>query len=281
MEDVRRTEYYQEVEKIYEEARSVGVYEDDKLVRPSIEEANRQWVEGEIGPDQWMGLRSDITGGLSEAVRVLGESPAYKDVPKTFEEMSARMEERGIPAMVQTPDQELLYYYYELSPEYKFNWESQRMERDFDTYYAYIDILLESMDAPHRERLLQRIQSDWTPLEKLYWQISREYMRPYRNLRSVVLNEYDPEQVQQIRRYEVAPAAERELLQEVIGPEGEKLISSYQRTLRKARQRLRILDPETDAWLNFFGTTTSLLSTEAEEVYEELRKKYLVKDMIK
>lgn len=281
MLDVKTRDYYEDVEKVYEDARRIGIYEDGELIRPSIEEANRQWVDGEIGPDQWMGLRSDIVGGLSEAVRILGESPAYKDVPKTFEERVKLLEERGIPTPTQTPDQELLYYYYELRPEYKWNWESQRMERDFDTYYAYIDILLESLGDSHRERMLQRIQSEWTPMEKLYWQVSREFMRPYRNLRSIVLNEYDPEQVQQIRRYEVAPAAERKEIQEIIGPDGDKLISGYQRKLREARQRLRILDPEMDAWLNFFGTTTSLLSTEAKKRYEELRKKYLVKEMIK
>lgn len=279
--DVKIRDYYEELEKVYTEARTVGVYEDDKLIRPSMVEMNRQFVEGEIGPDQWMGFRSDLVGSLAEAVRVLGESPAYKDVPKTFEERAKMLEERNIPTPTQTPDQELLYYYYELRPEYKWNWESQRMERDFDTYYAYIDILLESLDAPHRERLLQRIQADWTPMEKLYWQISRDFMRPYRNLRDIVLREYDPEQVQQIRRFEVASAAEREQLREIIGLEGEKLISGYQRRLREARMRFRILDPTTDAWLNFFGTTTKLLSTESGQIYEELRKRYLTKDMIK
>ncbi len=153
------------------------------------------------------------------------------------------------------------------------------MERDFDTYYAYIDILLESLDAPHRERLLQRIQLDWTPMEKLYWQVSREFMRPYRNLRGIVLAEYSPEEIQQIRRFEVAPVAEREQLRD-IGPEGDKLISGYQKKLREARLRLRVLDPTMDAWLNFFGTTTSLLSVESNQIYDEFRKKYLVKSMI-
>ena len=279
--DVKIRDYYQEVEKVYEEVRTVGTFEDGELVRPSMVEINRQWVEGEIGPDQWKALRSDIQGGLADAVRILGESPAYKDVPKTFEERCTMLEERNIPTPTQTPDQELLYYYYELRPEYKWNWESQRMERDFDTYYAYIDVLLESLDAPHRERLLQRIQADWTPLEKLYWQVSRDFMRPYRNLRDIVLREYDPEQIQQIRRFEVASAAEREQLQEIIGPDGLKLISGYQKRLREARQRLRLLDPNTDAWLNFFGVTTALLSTESEQLYEELRKKHLTKEMIK
>ena len=279
--DVKTRDYYEDVEKIYDNARHLGTYEDGKLVRFSMEEANRQFISGEIGPDQWVGQRSDIIGSLAEAVRILGESPAYKDVPKTFEERCTMLEERNIPTPTQTPDQELLYYYYELRPEYKWRWESGRVERDFDTYYAYIDILLESLSAPFRERLLQRIQSDWTPMEKLYWQASREYMRPYKNLRTIVLTGYSPEQIQQIRRYEVASVSEREQLQEVIGPDGTKLISGYQKKLREARQRFRILDPETDAWLNFFGSTTSLLSVESEQIYNDLRSTYLVPAMIK
>ncbi|KKN72620.1 hypothetical protein LCGC14_0408620 [marine sediment metagenome] len=279
--DVKIRDYYEEIERVYDVSRRTGLYEDGELIRPSMEEMNRQWVEGTIGPDQWTSFRSDMQGSLSEAIRILGESPAYKDVPKTFEERAKMLEERGITTPTQTPDQELLYYYYELRPEFKFNWESQRMERDFDTYYAYIDILLESLDVPHRERLLQRIQSDWTPMEKLYWQFSREYARPYRNIRSIVLREYQPEEIQTIRRYEVARGAERDQIREVTGPDGEKLISGFQRRVREARQRFRILDPETDAWLTFFGTTDKIMTTQAAEIHKELEKKYLVKAMIK
>ncbi|KKK77650.1 hypothetical protein LCGC14_2851450, partial [marine sediment metagenome] len=234
MMEVKIADYYDTIEKKYNEARRVGVYEDGELVRPSIVELNRQLVDGEIGPDQWKAARSDVVGGLSEAVRVLHDSPAYKGVPVTYEERAVYLAEKGIAIAALRPDQELLYYYYELQPEYKWSWESQRMERDFDTYYAHIDILLESLDATHRQRLLDRIQTDWTPMEKLYWQASREYMRPYRNLRSIVLAEYDPEQIQLIRRYEVASVTEREELQEVLGPDGEKLISGFNRRLREA-----------------------------------------------
>jgi len=279
--DIKTADYYQAVEKIYEDARYTGTYKDGELVRPSMVEINQQLVDGIIGPDQWKAARSDIQGSLAEAVRILGESPAYKDVPKTFEERAKLLEERGIVTPTQTPDQELLYYYYELEPKLTYNWESDRMELDFDTYYAYVDILLESLDTAHRERFLQRVQSEWTPMEKLYWQTSREYLKPYRNLRNVVLNEYTPEQVKLIRRYEVARGAEREELQEVLGPDGEKLISGFSRRVREARQRLRILDPELDAWLNFWGNTDTVMSKEGAEIYENLRKQYLTEQMVK
>ena len=118
-------------------------------------------------------------------------------------------------------------------------------------------------------------------MEKLYWQISREYIKPYRNLRDIVLAEYSDEQIQQIRRFEVARGTERKELQAVIGPEGTKLISGFNRRLREARMRLRILDPTLDAWLNFFGRTDVVLSTEAEQVYNSLREQYLTEAMIK
>lgn len=277
--DIKISDYYQELEKVYNDARYNGVYENGELVQPSIADINHQLIEGTIGPSQWRSLRDDILGGLSEAVRVLGESPAYKDVPKTFDERATLLAERGVVTPTQTPDQELLYYYYELKPELKYNWESGRMELDYDTYYAYIDALLDSLSAPFRERLLARIQNDWTPMEKLYWEFSRTYARPYRNIRDIVLREYTPEQVKMIRRFEVARGDERDALLEVMGPEG-KLISGYQSKLREARLRLRILDPELDAWLYFFGTTDKFMSAESKEIYNNLAKQYLVPSMV-
>lgn len=277
--DIKRNEYYGELERIYNDVRYNGVYEDGELVQQSIMELNRQLVEGIIGPDQWRSQRSKVQQRLAEGARILGDSPAYKDVPKTFEEMAALLEKRGLVIPTQTPDQELLYYYYELQPELKYSWESQRMELDFDTYYAYIDILLESLSATHRERLLQRIHNDWTPMEILYWEFSREFACPYRNVRQVVLNEYTPEQVQIIRRFEVARGAERDELLEVMGPDG-KLISGFNSRLREARMRLRILDPTLDAWLYFFGTTDKFMSHESEALYNTLRERYLTPAMI-
>ena len=277
--DIKTSDYYGELAKIYKDARYIGVYDDEgNLVQPSIVDINKQLVDGTIGPSQWLSMRSNILDGLSSAANALGNSPAYKDVPKTFEEKAKLLEEEGVVVSALTPDQELLYYYYELKPEMKYNWESDRIEPDYDTYYAYIDALLGSLSPTFKERLLQRIQMDWTPMERLYWNFSREYGRPYRNLREVVLNQYTPEQVKIIRRFEVARGDEREQILEVMGPDG-KLISGYQKMLREARQRLRLLDTTLDAWLYFFGTTDKFMSTEAEEIYNGLKSQYLVPAM--
>lgn len=278
--EVRIRDYYEELEKNSHQARLEGVYEDGKLVRPSIVDLNQQLVSGEIGPDQWRSMRSEIQSSLAEVGRALGESPAYKGVPKTLEEREAWLQEKGIPLPTYGADQELLWYYYELEPEYQYNWESGRDELDFETYYAKVDILLESLDDAHRQRLLDRIQLDWTPMERLYWTVSREFFRPYRNIRSIVLEQYTEEQKQQIRRFEVARGEEREALKEIIGPDGNKLISGFNTNVRKARQSLRYVDPELDAWLYFFGTTDTFITETGKENYERYKKQYLTQSMV-
>jgi len=278
--EIKIRDYYETLEKMSTEARYTGLYEDGELVRPSIVDLNRQRVTGEIGPDQWKSAVGSIKSQQGEAARVLGESPAYKDVPKTLEEREAWLREKGVVTPTYGADQELLWYYYELEPELKYNWDSDRMELDFDTYYAHVDALLESLDETHRQRLLTRIQSDWTPMERLYWSVSREYLRPYRNVRTIVMGQYSDEERQQIRRYEVARGTEREALKEVIGPDGEKLIAGFNTNVREARQRLRYADPELDAWSYFFGNTDSFITTTAEEMYNDMTKQYLKESMV-
>tara|TARA_Y100000310_G_scaffold345865_1_gene471863 strand:- start:4239 stop:11117 length:6879 start_codon:yes stop_codon:yes gene_type:complete len=278
--DVKIKDYYQTLEKIYNEARLIGVYEDGELVRPSMVENNRQWVDGEIGPDQWLSMRATIQAGLSDAIRVLGESPAYVDVPKTLEEREELLRSRGIVTPTYGPDQELLWYYYELKPDYIWDWESGRYGYDFETYYAKIDILLDTLNTAQREQLITRIQLDWTPMERLYWQISKDYFRSYRNIRNITLDQYSDKQRQQIRRYEVARGAERTALQQLIGPDGNKLISGFESSVREAREQLRFIDPTLDAWLSFFGKTDTVQTTQAQLQLDDLNSRYLTSSMI-
>ncbi len=279
--DIKIADYFETLEKVYNEARLVGVYEDGKLVRPSMVEANRQWIDGEIGPDQWLSLRDTMQSGLSEATRVLGESPAYKDVPKTLEEREEFLASRGIVTPTYGPDQELLWYYYQLKPEYTWDWDAARFTFDYETYYGKIDILLDSLSQVQRERLLERIQLDWTPMERLYWTVSRDFFRAHRNIRGIVLAQFEPEQRQQIRRFEVARGDERTALQEVIGPDGDNLISGFERRVRESREQLRFLDPTLDAWLSFFGKTDVVKTAQAEAILTDFNTRFLTTSMIK
>ena len=135
--------------------------------------------------------------------------------------------------------------------------------------------MISTLKGEFKQRFLDRIQYDWLPMERLYWETSREYLRPYRLVRNAVLEQYPPELQKLIMRFEVARGAERQAIMEVIGPDGRKLISGFNSQLREARQRLRMIDSELDAWCYFFGVTDTLLSAEATEIYNRLVKEHL------
>ena len=283
--DIRIAEYYESIDELHKQARYEGFYEGEgtnrKLLVPSIAELNRQWVSKEIGPDQWLSGRERIVSQLQASVRDLGNTPAYKDVPKTLSEREEWLKTKGIITTAYSPDQELLQYYYDMKPDYSYNWDSGRNELDFETYFAKVDILLDSLDATHRDLFLQRIQSEWTPLERLYWQTSREYLRPYRQVREGNLARYTPDQQRLIRRFEVARGTERDDIMATLIPTGEKLISNFQSTLTDARQNMRTLDPELDAWLYFWGKTDKLLTLKAQELSQELERTYRAQSMVR
>lgn len=280
-EDIRVRDYFEGVESIYDDYRNVGVFDEQgNMLSPSVNELTEQWMSGTIGPDQWRGGRASILEQASAATRELGLRE-YPDVPKTLDERTARLEERGIPAPTLSPDQELMYMYFDLKPEMKYNWESGKDELDYDTYFSKIDALIDTLEGEFKQRLIDRIQYSWNSVEKLYWDVSREYLRPYRLVRSLVLEQYTPEQRQQILRFEVARGAEREELKEIIGPGGTKLISGFSQGVREARLRLRYLDPTLDAWCYFFGITDKLVTNQSEVEYDKLSKRYLTTSMAK
>lgn len=274
-QDIRRSEYYETVDNIFDDSRRKGVFDSEgNLIQPSLQEVTRQWVAGEIGPDQWVSMRGEILDGASDATNEVGNR-LYPDVPKTLEEMEEFYKSRGTLPPIKSPDQEIMYIYYQLKPEYRWNWDKERFEYDFDTYYALIDAMISTLKGEFKQRFLDRIQYDWLPMERLYWEISREYLRPYRLVRNAVLEGYPPELQKLIMRFEVARGQERQAIMDVVGPDGRKLISGFNSQLREARQRLRMIDPELDAWCYFFGVTDTLLSAEATEIYDRFKKEHL------
>ena len=278
-EEIAIRDYYEKVDALYTDYRKNGVFDEQgTLLSPSLNDITAHWVSGQIGPAQWVSTRGKLLSDAAVAVREMGKR-AYPDVPKTLAEREERLAKFGITSPTYSPDQELLYLYFDIKPELTFNWESGRDEYDFDAYYAKIDIILESLTGEYRQRLLDRIQYDWNNMEKLYWNTSREFLRPYRMVRSLVMEQLPDDQRQAIRRYEVARGAEREALQQLPGPEGQKLISWFTSTTRTARQRLRMLDPELDAWTYFFGVTDTLLSSKSKALYEQYTRSYLTPAM--
>jgi len=266
---IRIVEFWQQVEKRREELRAEILKLDQLFIN------NLAGRTPDIGADQWRRQTGDILGTMGTILDELKALPRYADVPITYEERVAAFEEQGRQPTFH-PISELLWRYYELEPEMAVNPDTGVYERDWDTYWRHTEAIIQSLPESVREEFIESMQRDWTPLRKLWWQVSRDYVRKYRNVREVILERYSPEEQVAIRRYPVASEAERAELEQITRADGRQLISAFNDEVRTARRNLRILNPELDAWLMIFGITRELLTPEAETAYQQI-----VDDMIR
>jgi hypothetical protein len=275
--EVKISNYYDEVNTISDNARHLGILDSNgNLAYESIDTINQQFISGIINASQWKSARDSILTQVQSQISALANSETYKDVPKTLDEKAVWAATKGSAPYTLSPEDELLNYYYSLQPELKWNDESGKNEYDYDTYYAYVDNLLNSLTTEVKDRLLSSIQLKWTYLEKLYWKVSREFIKPYRRIRDIVLSEYTSEEQYLINSYGSADVERRNELELLADSKGEALISGFNSKVRQARINYRRLDPELDAWLNFFGSTDSFITQQAQDIYATLKSQYLV-----
>lgn len=259
----------------------------DDIRLSEYEESDRRVRAGEVSFRQWLRKNSQIAGKFRDDFDAIANSEEYQNVPiGLFDELDDEgnvvrkglatvMEERNqLPPMLH-PAEEILNMYYGIELEEAFDPVSESWYQDWDSYFWKIDNIVEAVGEDRRPDLIQQITKNMTELKRLYWQVSREYFRPYNRVQTVQLELYDEEQKRQIRRFLTTPSdTERDALKEVLTPDGTKLISGYTAETRQARQNMRLLNPELDAWLLFFQITQKTMTDEAQRLYTEYRRKY-------
>lgn len=230
-------------------------------------------VEGEewITPESWIRLTGDMIERLYIAREELHDTDMFRSVPVTKAERIKSYEERGILEPTFHPAQELLWDYYDIKPELRPDPDTGELRRDWDYYWSMTTAIMESLPDDLKDEFKQTLQYEWTPIRKLWWQINREYVRPYRRVRDVTIERYTPEQQAIINRWYVASAREMEALEQW----QIDLVNNARNETSIARRNLRLLDPELDAWLNVFGTVDTLLTPQSETAYSRIKSEII------
>ena len=265
--------YWEVVGQTWDTARTQGFQDKEGNVTfLSLSELDAQFRAGDLSAKDYTKLLGDTIDHTIGLVEGLGQDPQYKDVPKTLKERLAFYDEHNIPVPTFSPGQELTWMYYELSPKLTQDEEGNYVY-DFTTYYAQVDAIMDAMPDQIKARFLEYVQRDWTPTQQLYWQVSRDFMRPYRNLRDTLIEQYPEDQQKVLRQYTHAEGAELEALK-AIEIDGQHLIAGFESKLRLIHENYRDISPETDAWLYFWGKTGTLRSKEAEVIYADLMHRF-------
>ena len=270
----KTTSYYNELEDIWTAARTDGFFEDVDgvliLRYKSLDTLYAEWSDGRLSTRDWENAVQATQQQSIIRSQALGEIDYYKDVPKTRNQREAFFQRFDIPIPTYSAGQELLWAYYDVQPLLERD-EEGVMRVNWEKYFLEIDIILSSMLPPEQDRLLTRIQSEWTEGQRLRWKDSQDYLRPYRNVARVVKAEFTSEEQLLIEKFQRSDAPERERIRQEATEDGQ-LIATYERKVQAFRRNLRLTNHELDAKLLFWDVVQKPLSTNARLIANDLLK---------
>ena len=236
----------------------------------------RDLVGGIIGPDEYGNRVREIYSTQRSYIDELKTSNLYKGVPVTFEERKEMLEKHGKVVPVLHPSKELLNLYFEIELTQKIDEETGEKVWDWDSFWAMREAVEAAVPEEYKQEWDDYLIRNTTPLEQIRRQVSQEYFRSYNRVwEQVLLTQYSETEQHLIKEWyslrRRGISLDRQAdISATVRDNGKQLISNFQSDVSEARKALRYANPLLDAWLYYWGRTTSFLTPEANEAYPQI-----------
>jgi len=241
-------------------------------------------VEGEFKAglrtvDNWLLELKRYQDAKASFIEGLKNVPKYSEVPMTIEERKDFALEHGMLEPMFHPIDELVQLWFGEELQEIIDPDTGQIVPDWETYFTRQGVIEQSVGADITGRMKGVISRNATPMMRIYADVVRDFIRPYKKLRDLVLTQFSPEEQGEIKRFLAADTiAQREeqqsLTTQAEGDEGNKLIATYNRRLRTAKENLRTANPELDGWLLVFQEVTTAKTDEARR-WEQIHRQTL------
>ncbi len=207
--------------------------------------------------------------GRDEDGEVISENQ-WTRLPVTLQERRVAAEKTGLKVFYHALE-EMRELYYQRSLDDKFDEDLGRTVKDYDAYYLHRQVIEDTLGEDAKSRLLQLTQRNDSPLEALYFNVTQEFLIPYNNIRGGIMQEFTEGERVTIRKAREAKFDDRQVLlreKRDESPAGEPIfiVAEFEKRVRTARENLRDVDPELDAWLVFFNRATNVRTTAARNL---------------
>ena len=257
------------------------VEDSNNEARLVLLDVERDFLAGRRSYAQWEAAFVTYVEGTGSIIDSLKKTDQFEHVPVTQTERLKVAEETGIKIFPHPlVDLKTLYFDKELGEVY--DEETGQIVKDFDNLFLYRDVITQSLGDKDAQDFQEFRRQNDTPLTALRFEVNKQYFRPYKNLRDVILHQFEPSEQRLIREFlaQIRLLGGKERAEEIRGLEFAQgdttLIAEYNGRVSKAKQNLRIVDPELDAWLNVFGEAFSFQTAEARSRAEEITRQLQV-----
>lgn len=249
----------------------VEKYIDNQKAQKS--DLEKQFLSGSIGP-------SDYITGIKELQAKQSEYIDQKQIEFPAMTLTGRMEmykkfDMSMP--VQHPLVELKNLYFSIELKQKTDPITGEKYDDWDTFWAEREAVESAIPDEYRQEWNTYLEKNMTATEKIRRQSNTEYFSKYNDIYDAVKLMHNKEEQMLIDEYislkslgsNLSRQEEILAMQSTTFP-GKSLISGFSTEVSHSKESFRAANPFLDAWLFYWGKTTSFKSDQARNIYNTL-----------
>ncbi len=179
---------------------------------------------------------------------------------------------------VQSPYNELLDMFYSVELEETVDPATGERVLDWDKFWANRDHITSAIPVADKGRWDNFLARNTAPIMATWQGVSQTYFRKYNGLWDEVLSTYSEEDQALINEYLFLERTQQKLdrqteIKNIVREEdGLQLISGFRSAVSNERKALRFANPQLDAWLFYWGNTSTFESFTGEDVFKELAR---------
>lgn len=233
----------------------------------------RDFMNGLIGPRDYTGQLTSLYIKQREYItRKVEENPLMDlDNRKDY------YKEYNIPQPVLHPMEEMLNLYFNIELEETTDPETGEKINDWDKFWAMRDAIEVAIPDNMRQEWTDYISRNSTRAEELRRLVNDRYTKRYNDVWQAVIETYNANEQSLIKEYLYLERTGQKLdrqqaIQDITTASGNKLVSDFRSNVTEARKALRYANPHLDAWLFYWGRTSSFLTPQAEVIYGQIAR---------
>lgn len=234
----------------------------------------QDFLAGRLGPRDYNDRLQTLFASQREYIdKRIEENPNM-----TLEGRKEYYKKYGIAVPVQHPMRELLNLYFSVDLEDKYDEETGELTTDWDSFYAQRQAIEDAIPEELKGEWESYLTRNSTQIEQVRRDVYNKYFRKYYDIWEATLGGYPGDEQKLTNEYLYLERTGRQLERQaeikalVSERTGRQLISSFRTDVSNNRAALRFANPTMDAWLFFWGRTSSFKTPQAQAIYTRLCK---------